>query len=146
MSEHDEAVAISPEHPLKAKVEKRIAEYILCRDKINELKEKHTEELAPLVDLQNKLTGWLQQFMDQAGATSIKSVNGTCYTSTKYTASLQDPQAFMKYVIDTQQFDLLDRKANVTAVKEHVKEKGGLPPGCGLSALETIGVRRPSAK
>jgi len=134
------------EHPLRAKVEQRIGEYIECREAIAAIKEKHEQELAPLVDLQNKLTGWLQRLMDQAGATSIKSEKGTCYTSTKYTASLADPQAFMKYVIETNQFELLDRKANVTAVKDHVKEKGGLPPGCGLSAIETVGVRRPSAK
>jgi hypothetical protein len=52
----------------------------------------------------------------------------------------------MKYVIDNNLFDLLDRKANVTAVKDHVKEKGALPPGVNLSAIETVGVRRPSAK
>lgn len=139
-------VAIKDDHPLKAKVEKRIGEYVACRDLIAEKKKEHEASIQPLVDLQNKLTGWLQQFLQEAGADSIKSKMGTCYTSTKYSASLADPDAFMTYVITNKNFDLLDRKANVTAVKDHVKEKGVLPPGVNLSAIETIGVRRPSAK
>lgn len=139
-------VALAEDHPLKAKVEQRIGEYIACRDAISEAKAIHEKNIAPLVDLQNKLTGWLQRFMDQAGATSIKSKMGTCYSSVKYTASLADPDAFMKYVIANNNFDLLDRKANVTAVRDHVKEKDCLPPGVNLSALETVGVRRPTAK
>lgn len=129
-----------------AKVDQRIGEYIETRDAIAKAKAEFEASIAPLVDLQNKLTGWLQRFMDTNGADSIKSKKGTAYTSTKYTASLADPKAFMDYVISTQDFDLLDRKANVTAVKDHVKEKGALPPGCNLSAIETIGVRRPTAK
>jgi hypothetical protein len=59
---------------------------------------------------------------------------------------LADPEAFMKYVIDNQAFDMLDRKANVTAVKEYVQETGALPPGVNLSSIKTIGVRRASGK
>ena len=139
-------VAIAEDHPLKAKVDERIGQYITCRDLIKEKTQAFEASIKELVDLQNKLTGWLQQFMAQAGADSIKSKEGTCYTSTRYTASLADPGAFMDYVIANKDFDLLDRKANVTAVKDHVKEKGVLPPGVNLSAIETIGVRRPSAK
>lgn len=128
------------------KVEARIAQYIECRDAIAKAKEEYEKSVAPLVTLQNMLTGWLQRFMDTTGSTSVKSKFGTCYSSTKYTASLADPKAFMDYVISTKQFDLLDRKANVTAVKDHVADKGALPPGVNLSAIETVGVRRPAAK
>jgi hypothetical protein len=69
---------------------------------------------------------------------------GTIYTSTRYTASLADPEAFMKFVIETRQFDLLDRKANSTAVKDYVGEHNVLPTGCNLTAMKTLGVRRPT--
>ena len=140
------AVAKIEDAPVPAKIEQRIAEYIECRDAIKLAKDEFEKSIAPLVELQNILTGRLQRFLETAGATSIKSKFGTCYSSTKYTASLADPKAFMDYVISTNQFDLLDRKANVTAVKDHVTEKGALPPGVNLSAIETVGVRRPTAK
>lgn len=130
----------------QVKVEQRVAEYIACRDAINTMKEKHEQELKPLVELQNMLTGWLQRFMDAAGAENIKTAHGTCYTSTRFTASLADPEAFMKHVLSTQSYDLLDRKANVTAVKDYVAEHGTLPPGVNLSSISTVGVRRASGK
>jgi len=145
MPENSQDVTVEPAtlgSAVQAKVEQRIGQYVECRDAIARAKDEFEKSIAPLVDLQNKLTGWLQRFMETNGATSIKSKQGTCYASTRYTASLADPEAFMKYVISNQQFDLLDRKANVTAVKDHVKEKGALPPGVNLSAIETIGVRR----
>lgn len=131
---------------VQVKVEQRVEEYIRVRDAIKAANEKHEESIKPLVELQNMLTGWLQTFLETAGADSVKTSNGTCYSTTRYTASLADPEAFMKFVKDTQNYDLLDRKANVTAVKDYVAEKGNLPPGVNLSAIKTVGVRRASGK
>jgi hypothetical protein len=127
-------------------VDQRVAEYIKVRDEIAKAKTKFEESIQPLIELQNLLTGWLQSFMETAGADNVKTPNGTCYSSTKYTASLADPEAFMSHVIATNDFDLLDRKANVTAVKAYVAENDHLPPGVNLSAIKTVGVRRASGK
>lgn len=129
-----------------ATVDKRVAQYIQVRDAISSLKEKHEAELKPLVETQNLLTGWLQEFMDAAGAENVKTSHGTCYQSTRYTASLADPEAFMNFVKSTSNYDLLDRKANVTAVREYVDGNNALPPGVNLSAIKTVGVRRASGK
>lgn len=134
-----------PSTPL-VKVEERVRQYIKCRDAIKAANDAHADSIKPLIDLQNSLTGWLQNFMDKNGADSIKTAEGTCYSSTKYTASLADADTFMKFVIATQDFDLLDRKANVTAVKAYVAEKNVLPPGVNLSSIQTIGVRRASGR
>lgn len=128
------------------KVERRVKEYIQCRDALAKRKDEFEASIKPLVELQNMLTGWLQSFMDEAGAESVKTSEGTCYSSTKYTASLADPEAFMKFVKSTDNFDLLDRKANVTAVKAYVAEHTTLPPGVNLSSIKTVGVRRASGK
>jgi len=132
--------------PAGATVDKRVAQYIQVRDAIQEANKAHDEKMKPLVELQNLLTGWMQNFLEKAGADNIKTAHGTCYSTTRYTASLADPEAFMKYIIDNQAFDMLDRKANVTAVKDFVREKGTLPPGVNLSSIKTVGVRRASGK
>lgn len=127
-------------------VDKRVAQYIATRDAIKAANDKHEAEIKPLTDLQNMLTGWLQNFMEQAGADNIKTAHGTCYSTTRYSASLADPEAFMKFVKDNDLFDLLDRKANVTAVRDYTAEKGATPPGVNLSSIKTVGVRRASGK
>lgn len=126
------------------KVAERIGQYVICRDQIKVIEERHKKELAPLKELQDMLGGWLQSALDKAGADSIKSLAGTAYKTQKFTASLADPKAFMDFVIANNLFDLMDRKANVTAVKEYVEQNGRLPPGVNLSSIETIGVRRPT--
>jgi hypothetical protein len=56
---------------------------------------------------------------------------------------LADPEAFMKFVIANQAYDLLDRKANATACRDYAAEHQNLPPGVNMSAVKTVGVRSP---
>jgi hypothetical protein len=126
--------------------EKRTGQYVAVRDRIREIEERHKEELKPLVDLQNDLTAWFTQQLDNVGAKSVKTAQGTVYQSTRYSASLSDPKAFMDYVIANSAFDLLDRKANSTAVRDFIENHKSEPPGVRLSAIRTVGVRRASDK
>lgn len=140
------ATGNTPAPGTAATVDKRVEQYIQVRDAIKAANEAHEAQIKPLVELQNLLTGWMQNFMEQAGADNIKTAHGTCYSTTRFTASLADPEAFMKFVRDTDAFDMLDRKANTTAVKDYVAEHGVLPPGVNLSSIKTVGVRRAPGK
>lgn len=127
-----------------AKFERRTEQYISLRAKIAEITERHRQELAPFIETQNLLTAWFTQNLELVGAQSVKTANGTVYQSTTYTASLEDPKAFMDFVITNEKYELLNKSANATAVRDFVKETGGLPPGAKLNAKRTIGVRRPT--
>jgi hypothetical protein len=122
--------------------EKRIAQFVELRDTIKAKNDEFAKSMEPLIETQTLLTAWLTQKLEQVGAESVKTKAGTAYTTTRYSAALEDPAVFMEYVKTTDQFDLMDRKANATAVRDHVKEKGSLPPGVKLSAIRTVGVRR----
>jgi len=125
------------------KVDARVDQYVRVRDAIKEMDERHKAEKQPLLEIQNLLTGWMMDFLKTTGSESIKTKHGTCYTSTRHTASLADPDAFMKFVIDNGLYELLDRRANATAVRDYVAANGGnLPPGANLSSIQTLGVRR----
>ena len=121
---------------------KRVGQYVIIRDKLKAMDEAHTAAKKPFMDLQNELSGVLQGIMDQTGATSIATPEGTCYKTTRYNASLADPEAFMKFVRENDLFDLMDRKANAAACRDYTEEKGVPPPGVNLTAISTIGVRR----
>jgi len=132
--------------PTPSKVEKWINQYVAVRDQIKVVEDRHKAELADAKNIIEILTGKLQTALTATGAESIKTAEGTCYTSTRYTASLADPKAFMDFIIANNLFDLLDRKANVTAVKDYVTEHNTLPPGVSLSSIATVGVRRAPGK
>jgi hypothetical protein len=129
---------------VNSKASTRIEQYLQVRNKLKVLDEEHEARRAPYVELQNMLSGWLEDFMKKTGSESIKTEHGTCYTKTRYTASLADPEAFMKFVVDNKLYDLLDRKANSPAVKEYVETNKALPPGCNLNAIKSVGVRTAS--
>lgn len=121
---------------------KLVAAYVRVRDMKRELEAKHDAELKPLNDDLAQLSGALREFMEKSGSDGIKTEAGTCYLTTRYSASLADPSMFMRFVVDNDRFDLLDKKANATAVKDYVAETGHLPPGCNLNAMMTVGVKR----
>lgn len=128
-------------------IDKRIAQYIEVRDAIKRVDDKWEAEKKPLQEIQERLAGIIRAFMETNNITdNLKSKSGTCYLSTRYSASLADPHAFMDFVVRTGKFELLDRRANVTAVKDYVEQNNALPTGCSLNAIQTVGVRRPTGK
>lgn len=141
-----DARVTNPPPPNGGDISERIAQYVQVRARIKEIEERHEQELAKWKELQNGLAGIIQAHLTATGVDSVKTKGGTAYLSRRYTASLRDPGAFMKYVIEAQAFDLLDRKANATAVREFVKKQGELPPGCELSTIQTLGIRKAGTK
>lgn len=123
-------------------MDKRVAQYIAVRDKLRALDARHEAEIKPLLEIQQILSGKLEEFLATNKLDNSKTAHGTFYRSTRYTASLADPDIFMTFVKANSKFELLDRRANATAVHDYVKEHNQLPPGCNLNAIQSIGVRR----
>jgi len=129
---------------LQTTVDKRVGQYIQIRNALKKIDEEYDAKRKPFVELQNMLSGWLQSFLEKSGSESVRTASGTCYQSTRYTASLADAEAFMNFVKENNQFDLLDRKANATACRGYAEEHKNLPPGVNMSAIRTVGVRSPT--
>ena len=126
-------------------VSKRVAQYRLIDKKLDELEEEFKASVAPLENIKNLLQGYFEKFLTDTGQQTAVTAGGTVHWNHRVTAKLEDPQAFMDYVIANKQFDLLDRRANATACRE-LAEKGTLPPGVKLHTIRTIGVRKPGEK
>ena len=124
----------------------RIQQYVALRDRIKQIDEAHDAERKKYSTLMDEVGGLIQVFLDANKLENIKTDHGTAYVTKRYTASLADPDAFMKFVIDNKEFTLLDRRANATAVREYTEDHKALPPGVNLSTMQTLGVRRPTGK
>lgn len=124
-------------------MEKRVAQYVQLRDFIEVTAKRHEEELKRPKETLQKLGSVIQKFLDENNIESVKTDGGTAYKSIRYTATVSDPDAFMRFVIGGEHFELLERRASALAVKAFVEENKELPTGVNLNALSTIGVRRP---
>lgn len=123
----------------------RVAQYIKLRDLKTELKAKHKAELEPIDQAMEQLDQVLLGALNAQNAENVKTASGTVYKSVKESASVADMGAFWSYVVASGKFELLDKKANVTAVKAHIEDPangGNPPPGVNFSSVVLPRVRR----
>lgn len=122
--------------------EQLVTEYVQTRDEVKRQEEAFKEKVKPLRERMEKLNNALLQGLHEVGTNSVNTDAGTAYIKSKVNVSLADPGAFMQFVKDTSAFELLDRKANSTAVQAYLSEHGSLPPGVNYSVFQDVGVRR----
>lgn len=130
----------------EATFDKRVAQFIQVRDAIKAIEEELKKRIAPLQEVKDMLEGWLIKHLETIGVESARTKHGTCTASVKYSAPLADPDMFMSWVIDNKQFEMIDRRANVTAVKAYIEENQTAPPGVNWSSYKSVGVQRPRKK
>lgn len=123
-------------------IAKRVAQYVQLRDEIKKKDDEHKEAMRPFRETLDRLNSVLLEHLNSVGGESVRTGAGTVYRSEKKSASLADPDAFMRYVIQHEEWDLMDRKANVTAVADYIAEHGAQPPGVNFSTTFQVGVRR----
>lgn len=127
-------------------VDKWSEQFLGLRELRRKIKETYEAEDKKIRLLQESVESKLLDFLRTNNLVNVKTAAGTVHTTTRYTASLQDADTFMKFVISTGKFELLDRRANATAVRDFVETEKTLPPGCNLSALTSLGFRKAADK
>jgi len=122
----------------------RAGQFVKLRDMKAEIEERHKDELAPIKQAMDDLKELMKKGLDALAAESVKTSSGTVSFTTKSSAAIADMDAFWTYVVTTGQFELLDRRANVTAVRDHIVNQKNPVPGVNYTEYRDIGVRRPT--
>jgi hypothetical protein len=123
-------------------INKRVGQYVSLRDLIAAKDKAHKEAMEPYRTALEDLNGVLLGHLDTVGVDNAKTESGTVYKTAKDSVTIADMTAFWDYVTENQEFDLIDKKANVTAVKEFLDKNQSLPPGLNLTSRNVVGVRR----
>jgi hypothetical protein len=127
-------------------LELRAGQFIKLRDLKKTIEDRHEEELKEINETLEQLKDVMAKELNAVGADSVKTTSGTVSFTSKATASLADASAFWNHCVVTGNFDLIDKKANVTAVRDYIDQNGVAPPGVNWNVFKTIGVRRPTGK
>lgn len=122
--------------------EQIVAAYVKVRDEKAALKAAQAAALKPYDEALEKLEAQMLELLDSSGAESIKTASGTAYKSTRTSVTVADKSAFMDYVTNNGAFDLLDVRANKTAVEGFLDEHQDLPPGVNVRREIAVGFRR----
>lgn len=86
----------------------------------------------------------LMAFLNDAKSDSVKSEHGTAFKRTETSVTVANSSEFSRFVISEELWELIDFRANKTAVKEYLEKTEALPPGVNLSAVTVLSVRKPS--
>lgn len=126
----------------KVDLDKMTLQVIKLRDAIKDADRRHKEKLAParekLEELENKLLAELNNL----GINNFGGAHGTVFKSSRSSATIADGSVFRDYVISNELWDLVDWRANATAVAEHIKDQHVPPPGVNFTTVITANVRR----
>lgn len=120
----------------------RVAQYVGLRDKIKALDDAHKEKMKPFREMLDTLGGVLLDHLKNISADSVATSSGTVYKTVKNSASIADGTAFWQYVSEHEEWDLIDKKANVSAVLDYIEQHNSPPPGVNFTSVITVGVRR----
>jgi hypothetical protein len=128
-------------------VDKLVESFVLLRDRKRAMEKQHKDALAPFNQVMDEISGKLLAHLDKIGASSITTPSGNAHKLTKQSATIKDGAAFREFVINNEEFDLVDWRANAKAVFEYIGDhKGAPPPGVNPSSFTTVGIRRPTDK
>ncbi len=119
--------------------------YRQLKARVGEIETRHKAELKPFVAKMAELEGHIDTFLTEHKLVNIKTKYGTAYWKTKWSASLVDPDGFMQFVRENDRWDLMDRKANVAAVREYAKVEKELPPGAKLESRRVVHIIKAGA-
>ena len=124
------------------KLSELVAKYIELRDKKAQIKAEYDGKVAKLDENLDKIEAVLLKTFDSAGMDSVKTEFGTAYTSTRTTASVANPDVFMKYVVANEAWHLLEKRAAKSGVEQYKAEHDDVPPGVSWRSERIVNIRR----
>lgn len=149
MSDEAEVQTTAPAAPVfPEKMSECIAQAVRLRDTLKRADDAHVKKTAAAREYLEQLKAVILAKLEASGEESSKTKEGTAYKSITSSATLADAALFREFIINTQQFDLVDMRANAKAISDWIDTvgKGNLPPGVNYSKIIKVGIRRPGEK
>ena len=119
----------------------RIDQYVKLRDYKKGADAEFKKSMERVNQALTKLEGELSKDLDASGSDSLAGEKGTVYFKTQSSATVKDRGAFLKFVFESKNLELLDARANKKIVRE-LGAEGTAVPGVTYTEIRQVGVRR----
>jgi len=116
------------------------------RTEIERLDLEYERKIKPLREMQERVEAKAMAFLDANGMSNCKTEPniGTLFLKHGVSVRVGDGAAFMDYIIQHAEYELLEARAHKTACREWVEEHGEPPPGVIMQPYREIQVRKPT--
>jgi hypothetical protein len=126
------------------KLSELIDKYIEIRDKKAQIKAEYDLKKAKMDDALDRIEAVILKTFDESGMDSAKTEKGTAYTSKFVTASVADPDVFMRHVIENEAWYMIEKRCSKVGVEQYRAEHNEPPPGVNWREERVVNVRRSS--
>lgn len=127
------------------RVDELISAYRQLRDQAS-VESKAVKERKAKIKMQLSVIGMmLRDKGDELGTDSFATAEGTAFRHKTERITVSDWDALTQYVLETQNFSILQKRVSPNPVKEIREGTGELPPGLESFTEETFSVRAPTA-
>jgi hypothetical protein len=127
-------------------VDEVVAAYIKLRLKKEQMEAEVKAETKKIVEKMDKFEAWLKEQADAQGVTSFKTKHGTAFLKTTDYANVENWDAALKFILDTQAFDLLNKAVSKVAVRGYIDANKAVPPGVNYGTKIEVEVRKPATR
>jgi hypothetical protein len=126
------------------KLDELVEKYIKLRDRRAKRKANFTTEDAADKLLQEKIEAVMMVKFAETGIESVKTANGTAYTSVRTSATVADRDTYFNWVLEdpAERMVFLEARANKTIVDQYRSANDEIPPGLNWSETREINFRR----
>lgn len=125
-------------------IDDAINTYVATRDELAAERKAYNVYEANAKTYLERIEMFLKEKADQLGVDSFKTQSGTAYRSVKTAYRVGSWDSFRDWVVATNNFQCLEKRAAKNACKEVHDETGEIPPGLEYVTEVTFDVRRPS--
>lgn len=120
-----------------------VEHYIALRDHKSRLDAEHKARIAEIDAQMGNAEAFLLNHLNENGLDRIGAGAGTVFVQVKTMPSLKDKGAFIEFIKQTGQVELLQARVSSTAIKEFMEHNNNqLPPGVEVTTAREISVRR----
>lgn len=120
-----------------------VGKYIQLRDRKAQIKKEYSDKVEKIDEAMAKIeNAILATFDKMGGVQSIRTTHGTPYISLRESVTVADRDSYFDFVREHEAWDMLESRANKTAVLQYKQEHDELPPGLNYRAERMINIKR----
>lgn len=118
-----------------------IEKYIKLRNRVAEIKDRHTEELRPFTTVMQQIENTLLQHLADTNLNAVKGDAGTAYQQVATSVTVADWAQTLSYVREHDAWDLLEARVAKQAALTMIEESQSPIPGVKISQVLVLRVR-----
>jgi len=118
-----------------------LREYLALRGSAEDIMDEAKAKVSAIRKQMGLIEYAITEAAERDGLETVPAECGTGYWSVHYNCTIASPSDFFDFVREHEAWELMDKRANKTSVREYVERMGTPPPGVNFGGYRVFNVR-----